>query len=344
MKRSKGFTLIELLVVIAIIAILIALLLPAVQQAREAARRTQCRNNLKQLGLALHNYHDTFNTFPPGYVDVDGGNTERTNGGWAWTVHVLPQLEQANLYGQFNLDTTPFALTTPAGVAVANQSLVKTVLPMFSCPSDPKPEMIANNNGASGNGAGTAAIATCSYMGVLGPFDGAPCTNNGAVVNVDKRNIGVLTVNGSVRIRDILDGTSNVFAVGECRYIENTTDIGGNAIGSQRNFCFGSITNNGGPNCANNGYNNNGAHNHIRSTRHKLNGPLLSASNLHRAYSSWHTGGAQFLMCDGSVRFVSENIDHTNTNFVSNPSNVSGPYGTYQRLAGRNDGQVIGEY
>lgn len=341
-SQYRGFTLIELLVVIAIIAILIALLLPAVQQAREAARRTQCRNNLKQIGLAVHNYHDTYNRFPIGFLDVVGGNSERTTSGWAWSAYILPYLEQANVFTKLDFSTTPFALTSPGGAAVPNQSLMSTIVPGYSCPSDPKPDTVKNNSGAAATGGGCNAIATMSYMGIFGPFDGAPCKNTTPLVTLDPRNTGILQVNHSNRMRDVTDGTSNVFLAGECRYIKNTTDPGGNSIGSQRNLAFGSVTNGGGANCANNGYNNNGAHNHIRSTRHKLNGPMLASSNLHRAFSSRHIGGAHFLMADGSVRFVSENINHTNTNYTA--AKLNGPYGIYQRLAAMNDGQVVGEF
>ncbi len=115
-QTRRGFTLIELLVVIAIIAILIALLLPAVQQAREAARRTQCKNNLKQLGLALHNYHDiTSNTFPPGYIFATSQSTPALNG-WGWLTMCLPQLEQAPL---FNILSQPTVIpNTIIGIGV----------------------------------------------------------------------------------------------------------------------------------------------------------------------------------------------------------------------------------
>ena len=106
--RLRGFTLIELLVVIAIIAVLVALLLPAVQQAREAARRTQCRNNLKQLGLALHNYHDTNQMFPMGLSDTVWGNTETIGDGWAWGVAILPYLDRATLFNMMRRLLSPF--------------------------------------------------------------------------------------------------------------------------------------------------------------------------------------------------------------------------------------------
>jgi prepilin-type N-terminal cleavage/methylation domain-containing protein len=340
LRVRRGFTLIELLVVIAIIAILIALLLPAVQQAREAARRTQCKNNLKQMGLALHNYHDAMLTFPIGYLDVVGGNAERDSTGWAFTAYILPYIDQAPLYNQFNFLTTPYALTTPGGAAVQNQQLVKTKVPSYLCPSDVNQGVVANNAGAAATGAGTAGIALCSYMGCNGCFDGEPCAQNANPVTVDARNNGVLRVNSKVQIRDMTDGTSNSFAVGEVRFIATFTDIGGTPTGSPRNFSFGHVTNNGGANCRNHGHDNNGSHNHLRYAKKKMNGPMLDASDLWRAFHSQHVGGAHFVMGDGAVRFVSENIDHTNTNFAQ----AANGFGTYQRLGGINDGQPVGEF
>src|SRR6056297_1950458 len=133
MKKRSGFTLIELLVVIAIIAILIALLLPAVQQAREAARRTQCRNNLKQLGLALHNYHDVNRMFAPSSIwTTDGaGNLNSGTAGRSWLFQILPYLDQANLYQQ------------ASNSLISNQDPVSSQkLTMFACPSDPNSEAI----------------------------------------------------------------------------------------------------------------------------------------------------------------------------------------------------------
>ena len=141
-NRQRGFTLIELLVVIAIIAILIALLLPAVQQAREAARRSTCKNNLKQIGLAMHNYHETFGMFPPGYVEEilpsNGGVVVDNEGHWAWNAMLLPYMDQAPLYNQLNVGTVP--VSTMLNNATARSSMQKP-MPAFRCPSDSGPQI-----------------------------------------------------------------------------------------------------------------------------------------------------------------------------------------------------------
>jgi len=335
-----------LLVVIAIIAILIALLLPAVQQAREAARRTQCRNNLKQLGLALHNYHDNFNQFPMGYVDIVGGKTDPTSGtGWSWMTFILPYLDQAPLYNQFNFNYTPYscAVMPCAAAATGNQLLVGTALAAFACPSDVKPRVDTQNSGAAASGWGTAAAATSSYQGCRGAFEGATCTVSGTAITLHPRMNGLLRVDGTIGIRDVTDGTSNVVAVGEVRWTPLITDINGATnVGSQRQFIYGSITNQGGPDCTVTGANSNGPHLHLRATHHSPNSPQIAASNLDDNFHSLHVGGAHFLLTDGSVKFISQNIDNTATSYTA--ALVNGPYGTYQRLGSINDGQVIGEF
>lgn len=345
----RGFTLIELLVVIAIIAILIALLLPAVSQAREAARRTQCKNNLKQIGLALHNYHDIYQVFPMGLSDSVMGNSEITGDGWAWGTGLLPFLDQGPLYNQFNFNTNPYRCVTCGASLTGNQALIATPQAAFRCPSDSgmPAATISNNPGSAAAGKGTNAIALSSYMGCGGPFDGSPCvasTSNATVPVPEPRNIGLFQVNTSVGIRDVTDGTSNVLAVGEVRYIPVGTDSTNTAYGSTRQFIYGNVTTGGGPLCSNNGYNNNGFHLHNRWTREKINVPLLAALNPDRSFHSMHVGGAQFLLVDGSVRFISDSINHTNTNYVASPSNLNGPYGTYQRLGGINDGQTVSDF
>jgi prepilin-type N-terminal cleavage/methylation domain-containing protein/prepilin-type processing-associated H-X9-DG protein len=341
-KARRGFTLIELLVVIAIIAILIALLLPAVQQAREAARRTQCRNNLKQIGLALHNYESTHGIFPIGYLDVFRGNAPSRDGGWAWDAYLLPFVDQAPLYNTLDFTRHPYGNTTNGSSTTGNVAAMSVIQPAFQCPSDTGPSTRADNAGSAPNGLASHALS--DYMGSIGAFDGDACDDTNPIVVRPARCNGLLVCNDARKIRDVTDGTSNVIAVGEVMYIPSGQDVNGANIGSDRSYQYGNITTGGGPNCNQVGVNQNGGFNHLRSTRKKINGPLLNASTMWRAFHSRHVGGTQFVFCDGSVRFVSENIDHTNTNFVASPSNVNGPYGTYQRLSGINDGQVVGEF
>ncbi len=188
--RRVAFTLIELLVVIAIIAILIALLLPAVQKVREAASRTQCRNNLKQIGLALHNYHDRFKRFPPGYTakvinGVDGGP------GWGWASFILEDLEQGNVQKQ---------IVFSSGIINAVNATPRTqVLPIFLCPSD---EVIGT---FIPDGAGIS-VAHGNYVGIFG--------SNEIEVDPGAGN-GIFFRNSQIRIGSITDGTSNTLMVGE---------------------------------------------------------------------------------------------------------------------------------
>jgi prepilin-type N-terminal cleavage/methylation domain-containing protein len=192
----RGFTLIELLVVIAIIAILIALLLPAVQQAREAARRTQCRNNLHQIGLALHNYHDTHRCFPPGQIS---GHTAGIadllytySGGATCFTLILPYMDESALYNAYNFDA-------PGTVGTANTTVTQSVLAQYLCPSDLDPS-VGSYNCREGNYAfSTGMDDSCQFQ-----YCPIVTTVRGPLFNRSK-----------VRIRDIRDGTSNTFAIGE---------------------------------------------------------------------------------------------------------------------------------
>ena len=189
MKRH-GFTLIELLVVIAIIAVLIALLLPAVQQAREAARRTQCRNNMHQLGLALHNYHDTHRCFPPGRAK------QVPNDGWSWGAMILPFLDESTLYNACNFSQVVRLTVSPHG-AGANGTARKTPLAQFWCPSDPTP---------------TIAVFTCSYGSARSCYAASEGDCGGGSLGC---STGMIFENSRIRIRDVRDGTSQTIAVGE---------------------------------------------------------------------------------------------------------------------------------
>ncbi len=275
-RLRRGFTLIELLVVIAIIAILIALLLPAVQQAREAARRTQNRNQLKQVGLALHNYHDTHGVFPPGWIGVTGGSAH-VNGpsGFGWATFILPQMEQANLYEQLNF-------SEPV-TSAANTLARGTYLPIFRNPSDSGPESWDIHNEDSG--AVITRLPMANYVGNFGTTEledcedlpvGQTCTGNGMFFH-----------NSAVRFRDVTDGTSNTLHVGERRTREDadpawfSTWVGVVAGGEEAMARVLGVAD------------------------HTPNHPASHFDD----FSSPHSGGVFFLFVDGRVRFVTENID-----------------------------------
>ena len=299
--RSRGFTLIELLVVIAIIAVLIALLLPAVQQAREAARRTQCKNNMKQLGLALHNYHDVHRTFPSGWISVNNGVSSTNVGlnGAGWGTMILPFLDQAPLYNKFNAN---LAIHAPANVP-----FIDNILTAFQCPSDPKPNKW--NIGEDGNpGNILAQLPTANYVACFGTgeLDGcenppgtAPVASNGQCVGD-----GMFYHNSKVQIRDVTDGTTNTFLLSE-----RLTD---ESLGWLSTWP-GMVSNGEEP-----------FQRILGSADHVPNDPVAHFDD----FSSRHVGGAQFCMGDGSVRFISENIDH----------------GTYRALATIQRGEVVGEF
>lgn len=315
MKR-KAFTLIELLVVIAIIAILIALLLPAVQQAREAARRTQCKNNLKQIGLALHNYHDVHRVFPSGSTRSSRFPTD--DSAWGWGVMLLPQIEQTNLFNQLAPNTPESyreALNNPIKLPLLQQSL-----PAYRCPSSSAPdqntERIMDPTGAA------VTVGLSNYVGSMG------VRSNGS-------GKGVLSGNSKVRLRDITDGTSNTFAVGE-RAFGDLAGTGFNAASvwsgaTDSTNCGGSLP----TDCT--------ITLHAPTRNQMQTGLELQLNTI--SYESWmpfssrHTGGAQFTMCDGSVRFISENIDSR----VGSVTDAT-TWGTYQLLSERSDGQVLGEF
>ena len=296
-RPTRGFTLIELLVVIAIIAVLIALLLPAVQQAREAARRTQCKNNLKQFGLAMHNYHDTFNMFP---LQASYGPAARYH--WSWIPMVLPFLDQAPLYNQANFSLDGLN-TTVNSSGVSNLSIIARNLTAALCPSDPNSSTPATRQ----DDAAAIVLGLTNYAVCVGdhintttttgaqntsPY-GNSCTN-GSLCR------GVITRFGwSARMRDLTDGTSNTMMVGEvvpskCGWEDwGHQNFATTAHGP--NYLFATMTA-GNPECI--------------------------------GYYSWHTGGVQVLMGDGTVRFISENISGT----------------TYNALASRAGGETISEF
>lgn len=309
--HQRGFTLIELLVVIAIIAVLIALLLPAVQQAREAARRSQCKNNLKQYGLAWHNYHDTHGQFPLG-----GTNWGTPSVGWH--VMILPYVDQAPLYNRLNF-TAGNAFDT---IIDGRQALFKQV-PLFLCPTDPGAiEVTAAVGWANGNYSGSlGAQRTPSADGACHPFlglaDSLGTADHGNTISRSSLSGVVSRLGATVRIADVSDGTSNVVMVGEILPECNDHNAGWWHY---------------------NGMNNAHASMTVKindfTTCPKIPGgnkpacAPMSNWNYSWGFRSRHVGGAHFLLCDGAVRFISENVDSA----------------TYRRIGGRADGGTVGEF
>ncbi|MHB8897545.1 MAG: DUF1559 domain-containing protein [Thermoguttaceae bacterium] len=310
-RLPRGFTLVELLVVIAIIGILIALLLPAVQAAREAARRMQCANHLKQLGLAMHNYHASLNRFPPGFM-VRGyvGNT--TPGGWAWGVFLMPYIEQSSL--RDTLSTTKYTLEQVINDP-ALLPMLQTDLPVFRCPSSPIGPLRTHQ------GAPNPKVASANYTCCRGFFSYTGTTH------LTKQNNGVFYGESATRIQDVLDGTSNTFALGE------RTAFGANL---QKDASWPSWCGPGGS----------GAMNTISSAvSENVNHPTNTG-----AFSSQHPGGAMFCFVDGSVRFISETIDSNKgtvpTGNTGDPGQFQqaasqGQVGAYQLLGVMNDGRPV---
>lgn len=273
MRLRRGFTLIELLVVIAIIAVLVSMLLPAVQQAREAARRAQCKNNLKQIGIALHNYHSSHNVFPPGYVA--GAVYPATSNGWGWCAQLLPQLDQGPLYNAIN-----FQLPVENS---ANLPRLSTNLPGMLCPSDQTGTGQFSISDAGGTVLIPAAAAS-SYAATVG--DDA-CEADALTGN------GVFYRNSRTRIADIVDGTTNTVLVGERAfgYVNGTwSGAPNNAVvtaGILNPWKFATATS---PVFVQ-------VHNNWINIMTDSDGGLDD-------FSSLHTGGVQLLFADGSVRFI----------------------------------------
>jgi len=299
--NRRGFTLIELLVVIAIIAILIALLVPAVQKVREAAARTQCTNNLKQIGLGFHNYHDTFKALPPGRID--------TNGGATWAVLILPYIEQGDLFKLWDIHQ----LYYDQKKAFFLQNQVAT----YYCPA--RRTAADNPLSISGDEDHPGALGDYGVCDGDDSQDHAYNTQwaNGAIVcssyGFDASGNGLPGVathwKSMTTFASITDGTSNTFLVGE-KHLQ----IGTNGQGGDNGYGDGSIYN-GDPENQN-------------AARIASKSVLLAISphtNYNKQFGSWHEGICQFVMCDGSVKSINVSIDGSN----------------YRRLSVRDDGEVI---
>jgi prepilin-type N-terminal cleavage/methylation domain-containing protein/prepilin-type processing-associated H-X9-DG protein len=318
MNLRRAFTLIELLVVIAIISVLIALLLPAVQAAREAARRASCVNNLKQLGIALHNYHDTMGAFPPGYLSIMDRVTFDNDGpGWGWCARALNQMEQSPLFNSINF---VLGIEFPA-----NQTARLTVVSSFLCPTDAFAQQTFTVVDATTSGTTVGApicdVASSNYPGSVGsgdpsslyPFiidddDGPPGRDNGN---------GIFFRNRSVNLATITDGTSQTFMVGE------------RSQNLARATWTGAVTNAAVPLVAlqaGAGFDPEGGGALVLAHTGENHGPNAPSGQAHGdQYWSLHPGGANFLFADGSVRFIKEQVG----------------FRVFQSLATRNSGEVL---
>lgn len=317
-RSARAFTLVELLVVIAIIGVLVALLLPAVQAAREAARRTQCVNNLKQIGVGFHNYHDTFGVLPPAYVIQPGGGgvhgppdpeTRDAGPGWAWGALLLPFLEQSPLHAAFDFNL-------PCWHA-ENASPARTQLSVFLCPSATETGRPVDIR--DGAGQTLATFGRSTYVlnaGRRAPWDFAVDSYQGIAD-------GPLYRNSPTRFADVIDGLSNTVFAGEHHpLVSDKTWVGvvpGAEVCPTPRFAFsycepaGTLVNvHSGP-AASEGY-----------VIHPPNNPLAHVDSMY----AQHPGGCHVLLGDGSVRFVSETINQL----------------TWAALATQAGGEVIGDF
>ncbi|NLF69368.1 MAG: DUF1559 domain-containing protein [Candidatus Anammoximicrobium sp.] len=344
--KRAGFTLVELLVVIAIIGILVALLLPAIQAAREAARRSQCVNNLKQLAVGCHNYADTYRSFPSGYITnfpapAQEGTLEQSI--WSWGAMLLPFIEQAPLFSQLDVGNR----TLHANLATADtRAALQTPLPTFVCPSDSGPDLNnfseahadnpADTNAphyrkyVTSNGTDIISIAKSNYIGVA-------CSSVSTTPPVNASSYGpptgVFYQNSGTQFRDVTDGTSQTFMFGERSFRSYNLNVGAaNALGFS-------------PQVSGYTSRNRSILGALGIPYYGINWTLTNRVHQTRGFHSQHPGGVQFALCDGSVRFVSENIDY---NYRTVPSSTlkNGAWvdSLLERLCAKGDGQPISSF
>jgi prepilin-type N-terminal cleavage/methylation domain-containing protein len=271
--RRNAFTLVELLVVIAIIGVLVALLLPAVQAAREAARMSQCKNNLRQIGIAIHNRHDSHNALPPGWT----GSSPTGPPGWGWASELLPQMEQSNLYQQIDR-AQPIS-------APANQYVREQVVPNFICPSDPGPKVAMLGGGgddyddapghvhSADEGTPLFKVSKSNYVGVFGTFE---------IEDQPSAGDGVFYHNSDISFGKVRDGLSNTFFAGE-RSSRYGMSLWQGVVADANEAMVRPVG----------------------ISDHTPNHPNHHFDD----FSSSHPRGAHFLVGDGSVRIINDEID-----------------------------------
>ncbi|WDI44547.1 DUF1559 family PulG-like putative transporter [Bremerella sp. P1] len=312
MTLRKGFTLVELLVVIAIIGVLIALLLPAVQQAREAARRTSCFNNLKQLGLAMHNYHDTFGSFPSGYIaTASDTKTPLAEGepGWGWASLILPQMEQGNIADSL----IDYRLSITHG---NNQQARETIILPYACPSDRSPEVFDLHMEDGSH----LELASANYVGCFGTIELHDCEGLPAGQRCDGN--GMLGHNAKRAMRDVTDGTSHTLMVGEratsirgADELLFSTWVGSVSGGEEAIARILGIADH----APNSQYDEEHDHDDDGDDDHDHGEHHLDD------FGSRHPAGTNFVFADGSAHLITETID----------------LAVYQALATRNGGEVV---
>ena len=334
-RRLAAFTLVELLVVIAIIGTLVALLLPAVQAAREAARSAQCKNNVKQLGLGLQNYHSSFNKFPMGSQKgkVDQFNLTGTN----WRLRIFPYMEQTSVFNQLDLDGGNLSGYHNGPPDRGNDILLKQLLTIYQCPSS------LNDPFANLDGANVRGMQNAQYVGVSGAtpdpsgrtdvcgtsMRGLPCNN------------GLLSPNEEFGSKDATDGLSNTLIAGEQSGVIQTNDLSGGAHGVAGGFDVSSNYGGGwagGPVYTMRANESKASDNYyytgLTTVRYRINAQNATVNSSSASYenntimNSFHAGGIHGLLADGSVRFLSDDMD----------------FAVLLAISSRNDETVAAEY
>jgi prepilin-type N-terminal cleavage/methylation domain-containing protein/prepilin-type processing-associated H-X9-DG protein len=345
-RSLQGFTLVELLVVIAIIGTLVALLLPAVNSARESARRMQCTNNLHNLAIAVHNYHDSLSSYPNSHFCTPTGGADclTNQETWAWSTLILPYIEQQNLHTQLGvMNFTLEQVLAKKNPGLSNpRDLLQTRLAIYICPSDSNPTGHLNSVRHFGDGLGTAAGGWGSWQPSMSNYVGNRGTRNNHQAQNDTH--GIFMESRGKKMQDVTDGTSNTFMLGE-----RDTQIcqGGTWVGVRNP----------------NGDGNRGFYFVAANVRVRLNAPdppivVTSRDGCSEGFASLHPGGANFALCDGSVRFVSNNIEfkpgagtcagggncfNYDIHVPRDPKHAP-IYSVYTRLGRRNDGFPVGDY
>jgi prepilin-type N-terminal cleavage/methylation domain-containing protein/prepilin-type processing-associated H-X9-DG protein len=333
-SQRSGFTLVELLVVIAIIGILIALLLPAVQMAREAARRSQCSNNLKQVGLAWHNYNDSFTCFPPAWIRSTVGRQfagNPSNGNdysqWGWGALILPYMEQEPLHHSINVGDTPLpiALTIPNSL-----SMMRLPVGTYLCPSDVAPSIQMGFRDLWDEGGQSVYTCVTNYVASHGSWSARYSVS----LNANQSDeVGAAREDSGCQIASIRDGTSNTIAVGERRW--EYKDVTGSTQFTRAAVLFGIRQ-----------------RNHLVGRAHvighgraKLNYTFnQTIGRARQGFSSPHPGGAMFVFCDGSTHFISETIEYGPDTDGDQWADNRATNTTYERLIAIKDGQPVGPY